>query len=223
MIRMSYGLSYANITTVTGSTHNLGFTLTDTQSDSTQGVQPRFLVKDGRPAWSSAAVRRSELRQWPRHAVVPRAARRRGRPHTRASISRFSGRSRTRWSPKSPTTAAWAAACRRDCCRTTRSNPAYLAGTARRCLNSSIIAGGGGCRLHAAVPGIRPALGNRRDGAPGAASLSAVPENRYPQRRRRPQRPLHLSRGMIRFEKRYSRGLAVPDFLCILQDADRCR
>ena len=32
---------------MTGSTHNLGFTLTDTQSDSTQGIQPRFLVKDG--------------------------------------------------------------------------------------------------------------------------------------------------------------------------------
>ncbi len=49
VIRMSYGLSYGNITTVTGSTHNLGFTLTDTQSDSTQGRQPRFLIKDGQP------------------------------------------------------------------------------------------------------------------------------------------------------------------------------
>jgi hypothetical protein len=51
VIRFSYGLSYGNITTVTGSTHNLGFTLTDTQSDTTQGVQPRFLVKDGQPGW----------------------------------------------------------------------------------------------------------------------------------------------------------------------------
>jgi hypothetical protein len=50
VIRFSYGLSYGNITTVTGSTHNLGFTLTDTQSDSSQGVTPRFLVKDGQPA-----------------------------------------------------------------------------------------------------------------------------------------------------------------------------
>lgn len=49
VIRLSYGLSYGNITTVTGSTHTLGFTLTDTQSDSTQGIQPRFLVKDGQP------------------------------------------------------------------------------------------------------------------------------------------------------------------------------
>ncbi|HYI95616.1 MAG TPA: carboxypeptidase regulatory-like domain-containing protein [Bryobacteraceae bacterium] len=53
VIRMSYGLSYGNITTVTGSTHNLGFTLTDTQSDSTQGLQPRFLVKDGQPFWQA--------------------------------------------------------------------------------------------------------------------------------------------------------------------------
>lgn len=51
VIRLSYGLSYGNITTVTGSTHNLGFTLTDTQSDNTQGLQPRFLVKNGQPAW----------------------------------------------------------------------------------------------------------------------------------------------------------------------------
>lgn len=49
VFRLSWGLSYANITTVTGSTHNLGFTLTDTQTDSTLGVQPRFLMKDGQP------------------------------------------------------------------------------------------------------------------------------------------------------------------------------
>jgi hypothetical protein len=49
VIRLSYGLSYGNITTVTGSTHTLGFTLTDTQSDTTAGIQPRFLLKDGQP------------------------------------------------------------------------------------------------------------------------------------------------------------------------------
>jgi hypothetical protein len=51
VFRLSYGLSYGNITTVTGSTHNLGFTLTDTQSDTTQGLQPRFLVRNGQPFW----------------------------------------------------------------------------------------------------------------------------------------------------------------------------
>jgi hypothetical protein len=53
VVRASWGLSYANITTVTGSSHNLGFTLTDNQSDSTQGVVPRFLVKDGGPAYQA--------------------------------------------------------------------------------------------------------------------------------------------------------------------------
>jgi hypothetical protein len=50
VFRLSYALSYGNITTVTGSTHTLGFTLTDTQSDTTQGIQPRFLFKQGQPA-----------------------------------------------------------------------------------------------------------------------------------------------------------------------------
>lgn len=53
VFRLSYGLSYGNITTVTGSTHSLGFTLTDTQTDSTQGRQPRFLVKNGQPFWQA--------------------------------------------------------------------------------------------------------------------------------------------------------------------------
>jgi len=50
-IRMSYGISYGNITTVTGSTHNLGFTLTNSFPDNSQGLQPSFLVKDGLPPW----------------------------------------------------------------------------------------------------------------------------------------------------------------------------
>lgn len=53
VFRLSYGISYGNITTVTGSTHTLGFTLTDTQSDTTQGIQPRFLVRNGQPFWQA--------------------------------------------------------------------------------------------------------------------------------------------------------------------------
>src|SRR5688572_6139834 len=49
VFRMSYGLSYGNITTATGSTHDLGSTFTDTHSDSTQGILPRFLMKDRQP------------------------------------------------------------------------------------------------------------------------------------------------------------------------------
>lgn len=51
VIRASYGLSYGNITTVTGSTHNLGFTLSTGFPDTSQGLRPSFLVKDGLPAW----------------------------------------------------------------------------------------------------------------------------------------------------------------------------
>ncbi len=53
VVRLGWGISYGNITTVTGSTHNLGFTLTDTQSDTTQGLQPRFLVRQGQPPWQA--------------------------------------------------------------------------------------------------------------------------------------------------------------------------
>lgn len=53
VIRASAGLSYGNITTVTGSTHQRGFTLTLNFPDSTQGVQPSYLAKNGLPAWSA--------------------------------------------------------------------------------------------------------------------------------------------------------------------------
>jgi hypothetical protein len=53
VFRLSYGLSYGNITTVTGSTHNLGFTLTTNFPDTSQGLRPSFLVKDGLPEWQA--------------------------------------------------------------------------------------------------------------------------------------------------------------------------
>ncbi|MBI2685422.1 MAG: carboxypeptidase regulatory-like domain-containing protein [Acidobacteria bacterium] len=53
VIRASAGLSYGNITTVTGSTHQRGFTLTLNFPDSTNGLQPSYLVKNGLPAWSA--------------------------------------------------------------------------------------------------------------------------------------------------------------------------
>jgi hypothetical protein len=46
-------LSYGNITTVTGSTHNLGFTLTTGFPDTSQGLRPSFLVRDGLPHWDA--------------------------------------------------------------------------------------------------------------------------------------------------------------------------
>lgn len=53
VIRASAGLSYGNITTVTGSTHQRGFTLTLNFPDSTNGIQPSYLAKNGLPAWSA--------------------------------------------------------------------------------------------------------------------------------------------------------------------------
>lgn len=53
VIRASGGLSYGNITTVTGSTHQRGFTLTLNFPDNSQGIQPAYRVRDGLPAWSA--------------------------------------------------------------------------------------------------------------------------------------------------------------------------
>ena len=53
VIRASAGLSYGNITTVTGSTHQRGFTLTQNFPDSTGGLLPSYQAKNGLPAWSA--------------------------------------------------------------------------------------------------------------------------------------------------------------------------
>ncbi len=53
VIRASAGLSYGNITTVTGSTHQRGFTLGLNFPDNSNGNLPSYLVKNGLPAWSA--------------------------------------------------------------------------------------------------------------------------------------------------------------------------
>ena len=53
VIRASAGLSYGNITTVTGSTHQRGFTLGLNFPDNSNGLLPSYLVKNGLPAWSA--------------------------------------------------------------------------------------------------------------------------------------------------------------------------
>jgi hypothetical protein len=52
VIRTSAGLSYGNITTVTGSTHQRGFTLGLNFPDQSNGNTPSYLVRNGLPAWS---------------------------------------------------------------------------------------------------------------------------------------------------------------------------
>ena len=54
VIRASYARSFGAITTVTGSTHQQGFTLTrDFSNLQTDGVQPTFFFKDGLPPWQA--------------------------------------------------------------------------------------------------------------------------------------------------------------------------
>jgi len=52
VIRGSYALSYAAITTVSGSTHQRGFTLTYSPPGGT-GVTPSFILSQGFPAWTA--------------------------------------------------------------------------------------------------------------------------------------------------------------------------
>lgn len=53
VIRASAGISYGNITTVTGSTHQRGFTLTLNFPDNSQGITPAYRVRDGLPGWTA--------------------------------------------------------------------------------------------------------------------------------------------------------------------------
>jgi len=51
VIRASYALSYGQITTVTGSTHQRGFTASPGFPNTSDGILPTFLVKNGFPNW----------------------------------------------------------------------------------------------------------------------------------------------------------------------------
>ena len=53
MIRASYARSYGALVSVSGSTHNQGFTLTQTFSNSSSGINPTFLLDNGVPAWTA--------------------------------------------------------------------------------------------------------------------------------------------------------------------------
>jgi hypothetical protein len=53
VIRGSYALSYGAITTVSGSTHTMGFTLTQSFPNESGGVNPRFLLDQGLPPWTA--------------------------------------------------------------------------------------------------------------------------------------------------------------------------
>lgn len=53
VIRGSYARSFAPITTVSGSTHNMGFTLTQSFPNTSGGLTPTFLLDQGLPPWTA--------------------------------------------------------------------------------------------------------------------------------------------------------------------------
>jgi hypothetical protein len=53
VIRAAYARSFAPLMAVTGSTHNMGFTLTQTFNNQSNGLQPTFLLSNGMPPWTA--------------------------------------------------------------------------------------------------------------------------------------------------------------------------
>ena len=53
VFRGSYARSYAPLMAVTGSAHNMGFTLTQSFSSGNNGVTPTFLLNQGMPPWTA--------------------------------------------------------------------------------------------------------------------------------------------------------------------------
>ena len=53
VIRGGAGISYGAVTTVTGSTHNMGFTLTQSFNNSNNGLTPTFTLAQGLPPWTA--------------------------------------------------------------------------------------------------------------------------------------------------------------------------
>jgi hypothetical protein len=53
VVRVSYARLYAALVSVSGSTHNSGFTLTQTFSNSTNGILPTYTLDQGMPAWTA--------------------------------------------------------------------------------------------------------------------------------------------------------------------------
>jgi len=53
VIRGSYARSFGPLMAVSGSAHNMGFTLTQTFTNQSGGIQPTFLVSQGMPPWTA--------------------------------------------------------------------------------------------------------------------------------------------------------------------------
>src|SRR5579884_3704500 len=53
VIRGGYGRIFGELMSVTGSTHNMGFTLTQGFSNASNGINPTFLLNQGMPPWTA--------------------------------------------------------------------------------------------------------------------------------------------------------------------------
>jgi hypothetical protein len=53
VIRASYARSFGSLVSVSGSTHNSGYTLTQTFSNSSSGILPTYTMDQGMPAWTA--------------------------------------------------------------------------------------------------------------------------------------------------------------------------
>jgi hypothetical protein len=53
VIRGSYARSFAPLMAVTGSAHNMGFTLTDSRQNPSNGIQPLFILSQGYPSYKT--------------------------------------------------------------------------------------------------------------------------------------------------------------------------
>jgi len=53
VIRGSYGRLFGQLMSVTGSTHNMGFTLTQTFPSQSNGLRPTYLLNQGMPPWTA--------------------------------------------------------------------------------------------------------------------------------------------------------------------------
>lgn len=53
VVRGSYARSYGPLMAVSGSTHNMGFTLTQTFPNPNNGISPAYIISQGMPAWTA--------------------------------------------------------------------------------------------------------------------------------------------------------------------------
>ena len=199
VIRSSYSRSFAVVTTVTGSTHNQGFSTNPGFSTQDNGVTPAFLLSGSFPAFpqppfinpsgsnglsipwfqNEEAARMPEYNSWnfsiqrqlTGSMVLDLSYNGQAGSHLQSALLNIN-----------------------------QVDPRYLQTLGPAVLNSNINSRCGvGCRDSEALPDVQ------RLGRPGAASISAVFGNRHLVGRRRPQRPLDLSR---RYRRRWKSGTA---------------